>query len=68
MRIRRLLTAVVATAAFTGLGLTGVATATNGDGASLTPGECTAAGGTIDWSTSPLPTCRGGSLDGREID
>lgn len=66
MRIRRLLTAVVATAAFTGLGLAGTATATNGD--ILTPGECTAAGGTVDWENSPLPTCRGGSLDGREID
>lgn len=63
MRIRRLLTALVATAAFTGLGFTGAASA-----GSLTPGECLDAGGTIDRSTSPLPTCRGGSLDGQTVD
>ncbi|GAA0905986.1 hypothetical protein [Streptomyces thermoalcalitolerans] len=71
MRIRRLLAALMATAAFTGLGLTGTATATNGDGASLTPGECTEAGGTVDWSTIPTTrtgTCRGGTLDGRSVD
>ena len=65
MRIRRTLAAVIATAALAGLGLTGAATAT---ASSVTPGECTDGGGTIDRSTPVLPTCRGGMYDGQTVD
>ncbi|WP_327388077.1 hypothetical protein [Streptomyces sp. NBC_01207] len=72
MRIRRILAAVFATAALAGLGLTGAATATATAGsvapASVTPGECTDNGGTIDRSTPVLPTCRGGMYDGQTVD
>jgi hypothetical protein len=72
MRIRRILAAVFATAALAGLGLTGAATATATAGsvspASVTPGECTDSGGTIDRSTPVLPTCRGGMYDGQTVD
>ncbi|MFF4393069.1 hypothetical protein ACFY0G_41090 [Streptomyces sp. NPDC001552] len=76
MRIRRILAAVFATAALAGLGLTGAgtatatATATAGSvaPASVTPGECTDNGGTIDRSTPVLPTCRGGMYDGQTVD
>ncbi|GGV70691.1 MULTISPECIES: hypothetical protein [Streptomyces] len=62
MRIRRILTAVVAAAAFAGLGLTG---ATAAFAESLTPGECEQAGGTVDWNTQ---TCKGGSKAGQMVD
>jgi hypothetical protein len=68
MRIRRILAAVIATAALAGLGLTGAATAT---AASLTPGECTQGGGTVDWSNPTVPhtgTCRGGTHNGQTVD
>ncbi|MFC4328822.1 hypothetical protein ACFPC0_13515 [Streptomyces andamanensis] len=77
MRIRRALAAVIATAALTGLGLTGAATATaathtpSQDGAALTPGECTAGGGTVDWSKAQIPhtgTCVGGTQNGKIVD
>ncbi|MFF3058313.1 hypothetical protein [Streptomyces sp. NPDC057909] len=76
MRIRRILAAVFATAALAGLGLTGAATATATAAAttagttagSVTPGECTDGGGTIDRSTPVLPTCRGGMYDGQTVD
>ncbi|MFI9610955.1 hypothetical protein ACIHCM_04525 [Streptomyces sp. NPDC052023] len=71
MRIRRILAAVIATAALAGLGLTGAATATAGSvtlADSVTPGECTDGGGTIDRSTPVLPTCRGGMYDGQTVD
>ncbi|MFD9104102.1 hypothetical protein ACFVZN_23820 [Streptomyces virginiae] len=69
MRIRRILAAVVATAALAGLGLTGAATAAGSViPASVTPGECTDNGGTIDRSTPVLPTCRGGMYDGQTVD
>ncbi|MFF1393242.1 hypothetical protein ACFVZD_05400 [Streptomyces sp. NPDC058287] len=76
MRIRRILAAVFATAALAGLGLTGAATATatatatagSVTPASVTPGECTDSGGTIDRSTPVLPTCRGGMYDGQTVD
>ncbi|MEU6901365.1 hypothetical protein [Streptomyces virginiae] len=71
MRIRRILAAVFATAALAGLGLTGAATATAAGTvipASVTPGECTDNGGTIDRSTPVLPTCRGGTYDGQTVD
>ncbi|MGW6981823.1 hypothetical protein ACWGE1_20650 [Streptomyces sp. NPDC054932] len=69
MRIRRILAAVFATAALAGLGLTGAATATaTAIAGSVTPGECTDNGGTIDRSTPVLPTCRGGMYDGQTVD
>ncbi|MGW4511178.1 hypothetical protein ACWEO4_04090 [Streptomyces sp. NPDC004393] len=76
MRIRRILAAVLATAALAGLGLTGAATAatlTPGQfGANIiTPGECTSGGGTVDWSKSQIPhtgTCVGGTHDGQIVD
>ncbi|MFB6560870.1 hypothetical protein ACFCYH_18705 [Streptomyces sp. NPDC056400] len=75
MRIRRILAAVFATAALAGLGLTGAATAATATAGSVTaiagsvtPGECTDNGGTIDRSTPVLPTCRGGMYDGQTVD
>ncbi|RZU44739.1 hypothetical protein EV284_2214 [Streptomyces sp. BK022] len=69
MRIRRSLAAVITTAALAGVGLTGAATtATASSVSSVTPGECTDGGGTIDRSTPVLPTCRGGKYDGQTVD
>ncbi|MFG2969876.1 hypothetical protein ACGFZS_42050 [Streptomyces sp. NPDC048288] len=76
MRIRRILAAVIATAALTGLGLTGTAsaittTATTATPASLTPGECEQGGGTVDrshTSAAGLPTCKGGKFNGQDVD
>ncbi|WP_329011613.1 hypothetical protein [Streptomyces sp. NBC_01601] len=68
MRIRRIFAAVIATAALAGLGLTGAATATASSVSSVTPGECTDGGGTIDRSTPVLPTCRGGKYNGQTVD
>ncbi|MFF3945545.1 hypothetical protein ACFYYN_12055 [Streptomyces sp. NPDC001902] len=68
MRMRRILAAVIATAALTGLGLTGAATATaatTATTASPTPGECEQGGGTVDWATN---TCKGGTYDGQMVD
>ncbi|MFB7286434.1 hypothetical protein [Actinacidiphila glaucinigra] len=71
MRIRRILTAFIATAALAGLGLTGAATAgattgaTGATTASPTPGECEDGGGTVDWATN---TCKGGTYDGQMVD
>ncbi|MEV7505552.1 hypothetical protein [Streptomyces sp. NPDC093018] len=68
MRIRRILAAVIATAALAGLGLTGAATA---GAASLTPGECQQGGGTVDWSNPTVAgtgTCRGGMYNGQMVD
>ncbi|MER5932989.1 hypothetical protein [Streptomyces sp. NPDC002054] len=72
MRIRRILAAVMATAALAGLGLTGAATATAATATAtgvvtgaLTPGECEQGGGTVDWATN---TCKGGTGDGQMVD
>ncbi|MFG2882820.1 hypothetical protein ACGFYV_11005 [Streptomyces sp. NPDC048297] len=68
MRIRRILAAVIATAALAGLGLTGATTAS---AASLTPGECEQGGGTVNWShtsAAGTPTCKGGMYDGQMVD
>ncbi|MEU6591007.1 hypothetical protein ABZ923_17615 [Streptomyces sp. NPDC046881] len=68
MRIRRILAAVIATAALAGLGIAGAAPAS---AESLTPGECTQGGGTVDWSNPSVPgtgTCRGGTQDGKTVD
>ncbi|MFQ6200773.1 hypothetical protein, partial [Streptomyces sp. NPDC000405] len=58
MRIRRILAAVIATAALAGLGLTGAATATaQGAPSYVTPSECKQGGGTADladiWPSGP---------------
>jgi hypothetical protein len=63
MRIRRLLAAVIATAALAGLGLTGAATANAS--AAPTVGECEKGGGTVNWATW---TCMGGTYNGQKID
>jgi hypothetical protein len=78
MRIRRILAAVITTAALAGLGLTGAATATattatatTATPASLTPGECEQGGGTVDRSSTSaagLPTCKGGQFNGQDVD
>ncbi|MGW1986251.1 hypothetical protein ACWCPJ_27955 [Streptomyces collinus] len=80
MRIRRVLAAVIATAALAGVGLAGAATATatattatatTAAPASLTPGECEQGGGTVDrsnLSSAHLPTCKGGKFNGQEVD
>ncbi|MEU6343445.1 hypothetical protein ABZ883_21185 [Streptomyces sp. NPDC046977] len=66
MRIRRIIAAVVTTAALAGLGLTSAATATAAHrDAAPTVGECEKGGGTVDFGTW---TCRGGTYDGQKID
>ncbi|WP_338677764.1 hypothetical protein V1460_35835 [Streptomyces sp. SCSIO 30461] len=71
MRIRRILTAVIATAALAGLGLTGAAAATAATTptaatvAAPTPGECERGGGMVDWETN---LCMGGMHHGRMVD
>ncbi|MEU5538460.1 MULTISPECIES: hypothetical protein [unclassified Streptomyces] len=68
MRIRRILAAVIATAALAGLGLTGAATATaaaQGAPSYVTPSQCKQGGGTADLTDN---TCKGGMYDGEKID
>ncbi|MEU6610653.1 hypothetical protein ABZ922_37435 [Streptomyces shenzhenensis] len=66
MRIRRILAAVIATAALAGLGLTGAATATAQNAPSyVTPSECKQGGGTADLADN---TCKGGTHNGEKID
>ncbi|MFB7311208.1 hypothetical protein [Streptomyces sp. NPDC056192] len=67
MRIRRILAAVIATAALAGLGLTGVATATAAQGAPsvVTPSECRQGGGMADLADN---LCKGGTHDGEQVD
>ncbi|MEU1298622.1 hypothetical protein [Streptomyces shenzhenensis] len=66
MRIRRILAAVIATAALAGLGLTGAATATaQGAPSYVTPSECKQGGGTADLADN---TCKGGTHNGERID
>ncbi|MEW2511024.1 hypothetical protein [Streptomyces sp. NPDC046870] len=69
MRIRRTLAAVIATAALTGLGLTGAANAiaatAQGAHSYVTPSECKQGGGTADLTDN---VCKGGSHDGEKID
>ncbi|MFE2581488.1 hypothetical protein [Streptomyces sp. NPDC059378] len=70
MRIRRILAAVIATAALAGLGLTGAATATateQGAPSFVTPSQCREGGGTprIDLPGNP---CVGGTHDGETVD
>ena len=69
MRIRRILAAVIATAALAGLGLTGAATATaataQGAPSYVTPSQCKQGGGTADLTDN---LCKGGTYDGEQID
>ncbi|MFD4226535.1 hypothetical protein [Streptomyces sp. NPDC058545] len=66
MRIRRILAAVIATAALAGLGLTGVATATaQGAPSVVTPSECRQGGGMADLADN---LCKGGTHDGEQVD
>ncbi|MGW1157141.1 hypothetical protein ACWD5Q_23350 [Streptomyces sp. NPDC002513] len=66
MRMRRILAAVIATAALAGLGLTGAATATAAP-AQVGPNQCIDGGGTprIDLPGNP---CVGGKYDGQSVD
>ncbi|ALO94592.1 hypothetical protein SHL15_3475 [Streptomyces hygroscopicus subsp. limoneus] len=66
MRTRRVLAAVIATAALTGIGLTSAATA-NAQGAKsyVTPSECRQGGGTADLTDN---VCKGGMHDGEKVD
>ncbi|MET7608269.1 hypothetical protein ABZU45_40470 [Streptomyces avermitilis] len=66
MRIRRILAAVIATAALAGLGLTGAATASaQGAPSYVTPSECKQGGGTPDLTDN---LCKGGTHNGEKID
>ncbi|MFF0110830.1 hypothetical protein [Streptomyces hirsutus] len=66
MRLRRILAAVIATAALAGLGLTGAATATaQGAPSDVTPSECQQGGGTPHLADS---TCEGGTHNGERLD
>ncbi|MEV8209200.1 hypothetical protein [Streptomyces sp. NPDC079189] len=71
MRIRRILAAVIATAALAGLGLTGAATATaattQGAPSSVSPSECRQGGGTPAINEPGNP-CKGGTHDGEQVD
>lgn len=68
MRMRRILAAVIATAALAGLGLTGAATATaaaQGAASYVTPSQCKQGGGTPDLTDN---ICKGGTHNGEQID
>ncbi|MFJ3516077.1 MULTISPECIES: hypothetical protein [unclassified Streptomyces] len=70
MRIRRIFAAVIATAAFAGLGLTGAASAatpTQGAPSVVTPSECKQGGGTPAINEEGN-YCKGGTLDGEQVD
>ncbi|WP_055493517.1 hypothetical protein [Streptomyces sp. TP-A0356] len=66
MRSRRILAAVIATAALAGLGLAGAATATAAP-AQVSPSQCRDGGGTprIDLPGNP---CVGGEYNGQSVD
>ncbi|MFI1472182.1 hypothetical protein [Streptomyces wuyuanensis] len=73
MRIQRVLTAVIAAAAFAGLGLTGAATASaatataQGAATYVTPSECKQGGGTPAINEEGN-YCKGGTYDGQKVD
>ncbi|MDX2852493.1 hypothetical protein [Actinacidiphila glaucinigra] len=70
MRTRRILTAVMATAALAGLGLTGAATATaaaQGAPSFVSPSECRDGGGTPAINEEGN-LCKGGTHDGEQVD
>ncbi|MFB6678821.1 hypothetical protein ACFCWG_41730 [Streptomyces sp. NPDC056390] len=64
MRIRRILPAVIATAALAGLGLTGAASATAAP-TDVTPSQCKQGGGTPDLMDN---LCKGGMHNGEKVD
>ncbi|WP_326712344.1 MULTISPECIES: hypothetical protein [unclassified Streptomyces] len=68
MRIRRVLPALIATAALAGLGLTGAASATapaQGAATYVTPSQCKQGGGMADLADN---LCKGGMHNGETID
>ncbi|MFF1393806.1 hypothetical protein ACFVZD_08315 [Streptomyces sp. NPDC058287] len=68
MRIRRILPAVIATAAFAGLGLAGAASAAapaQGAATYVTPSQCKQGGGMPDLADN---LCKGGMHDGEMVD
>ncbi|MFB7757603.1 hypothetical protein ACFC18_49890 [Streptomyces sp. NPDC056121] len=68
MRIRRILPAVIATAALAGLGLTGAASATapvQGAPTTVTPSQCREGGGMPDLAAN---VCNGGMHNGEMVD
>jgi hypothetical protein len=68
MRIRRILAAVIATAALAGLGLTGAAAATaQGAPSYVTPSQCRQGGGTPAINEAGN-YCKGGTYDGEKVD
>ncbi|MCX5015073.1 hypothetical protein OG765_29520 [Streptomyces sp. NBC_00555] len=73
MRIRRILAAVITTAALAGFGLTGAATATaatataQGAPSVVTPSECKQGGGTPAVNEAGN-YCKGGMYDGEQVD
>ncbi|MEV7393667.1 hypothetical protein [Streptomyces sp. NPDC091215] len=68
MRIRRILAAVIATAALAGLGLTSAATATaQGATSYVTPKQCRDGGG-MPAINEPGNLCKGGTHDGQPVD
>ncbi|MDF3298039.1 hypothetical protein [Streptomyces tropicalis] len=68
MGTRRILAAVIATAALAGLGLTGAATATaQGAPSYVTPSECRQGGGTPAINEAGN-YCKGGMHDGQRVD
>ncbi|MFE4968354.1 hypothetical protein [Streptomyces sp. NPDC056660] len=73
MRTRRIFAAVITTAAFAGLGLTGAATATAATAATqgapsyVTPSECRQGGGTPAINEAGN-YCKGGTHNGEQVD
>ncbi|MFF7748445.1 hypothetical protein ACFZCP_04150 [Streptomyces sp. NPDC007971] len=70
MRIRRILAAVIATAALAGLGLTGTATAgatAQGAPSYVTPSQCKQGGG-MPAINEAGNYCMGGTHDGEQVD
>ncbi|MER5466782.1 hypothetical protein ABT010_40470 [Streptomyces sp. NPDC002668] len=71
MRIRRILAAVIATAALAGLGLTGAATAASataqGAPSYVTPSQCKQGGGTPAINEAGN-YCKGGTYNGEQVD
>ncbi|MEV7441853.1 hypothetical protein AB0O22_11955 [Streptomyces sp. NPDC091204] len=70
MRIRRILAAVMATAALAGLGLTGAATATAATQSApsvVTPSECKQGGG-VPAVNEDGNYCKGGTYNGEQVD
>ncbi|MFI9601407.1 hypothetical protein ACIHCX_16225 [Streptomyces sp. NPDC052043] len=64
MRSRRILAAVIATAALAGLSLTGAATATAQGPNPVSGTQCREGGGTLDLNNF---TCKGGTYNGRYL-